>query len=217
MLTLSKATIEALNSFSLHHSNHPSMVLISKELEGDNCSTWSRGMRISLSTKDKIGFVIGSIKLPPTPLTDDSFPSWQWCNDMVISWLLNSIHPYITNSVIYAETSTQIWVDLKECFSQWNDSRIYQIKRDIVEHRWANNQFKFTTQSFKLFGMNFHPIIKCYPTLVEGWRNSRKWMKKKRVMQFLMGLNDSYATIDGQILLMQPLPDACRVYSLVLQ
>ena len=36
-------------------------------------------------------------------------------------------------------------------------------------------------------------------------------------MQFLMGLNDSYAVIRRQILLMQPLPDTRRVYSLVLQ
>ncbi|RVW64966.1 hypothetical protein CK203_041923 [Vitis vinifera] len=32
-LTLSKATIEASDSFSLHHSNHPSMVLISRNLK----------------------------------------------------------------------------------------------------------------------------------------------------------------------------------------
>ncbi|KAL3532909.1 hypothetical protein ACH5RR_006430 [Cinchona calisaya] len=36
-------------------------------------------------------------------------------------------------------------------------------------------------------------------------------------MEFLMGLNDSYGTICGQILLMQPLPDTHRVYSLLLQ
>ena len=54
-----------------------------------------------------------------------------------------------------------------------------------MEHRWANiNQFRFTTQSFKLFRMNFHPIMKCYPTLVEGWRNSRKRMRKKELCSF---------------------------------
>ena len=50
-----------------------------------------------------------------------------------------------------------------------------------------------------------------------GLEKLKEMDEKKRVMQFLMGLNDSYATIDGQILLMQPLLDACRVYSLVLQ
>lgn len=41
--------------------------------------------------------------------------------------------------------------------------------------------------------------------------------EKERVMQFLMGLNDSYAAVHGQILLMQPLPDTRKAYSLVHQ
>ena len=125
-LASSKATTEALDPFSLHQSDHPGMVLVSKVLEGDNYSTWSRAMRISLSAKDKIGFVIGSIKPPSS--TNNSFLSWQLCNDMVISWLLNFIHPNIANSVIYVETTAKIWADLREPFLQGNDSRIYQIK-----------------------------------------------------------------------------------------
>ncbi|RVW94694.1 Ankyrin repeat-containing protein [Vitis vinifera] len=163
-LTSSKATTEALDPFSLYHSDHPGMVLVSKVLEGDNYSTWSRAMRISLSAKDKIGFITGSIKPPSS--TDDSFPSWQCCNDMVISWLLNSIHPNIANNVIYAETAVGIWANLRERFSQGNNSRIYQIKRDIVEHKWQQSISVYYTK-LKAFWMNFHPIMKCYPTLVE--------------------------------------------------
>ena len=74
-LTLYKFIVEALNPYSLHHSNHSSMILIFQVLEGDNYNTWSQAMRISLSAKDKIGFVISSIK--PPSLTNDSFPSWQ--------------------------------------------------------------------------------------------------------------------------------------------
>ncbi|XP_016647541.1 PREDICTED: uncharacterized protein LOC107880502 [Prunus mume] len=36
-------------------------------------------------------------------------------------------------------------------------------------------------------------------------------------MQFLMGLNESYSTIRGQILLMQPLPMVRKAYSLITQ
>ncbi|KAM1553294.1 hypothetical protein ACFX14_006272 [Malus domestica] len=36
-------------------------------------------------------------------------------------------------------------------------------------------------------------------------------------MQFLMGLNESYAAVRGQILLIQPLPDTQKAYFLVLQ
>ncbi|RVW19317.1 hypothetical protein CK203_090388 [Vitis vinifera] len=45
-LTLSKATIEASDSFSLHHSQPPEYGTHLKELEGDNYSIWSRGHRL---------------------------------------------------------------------------------------------------------------------------------------------------------------------------
>ncbi|CAL9017136.1 unnamed protein product, partial [Prunus brigantina] len=39
--------------------------------------------------------------------------------------------------------------------------------------------------------------------------------EQQRLMQFLMGLNESYAAIRGQILLMEPLPSVRRAYSLL--
>jgi hypothetical protein len=36
-------------------------------------------------------------------------------------------------------------------------------------------------------------------------------------MQFLMGLNESYSAIRGQILLMNPLPDVSKAYSSIVQ
>ncbi|KAL6191751.1 hypothetical protein ACLB2K_038141 [Fragaria x ananassa] len=48
----------------LHHSNHPGLILISKRLNGDNYHSWCRAMRISLSAKNKTGFIIDKIKEP---------------------------------------------------------------------------------------------------------------------------------------------------------
>ena len=41
--------------------------------------------------------------------------------------------------------------------------------------------------------------------------------KRRRLMQFLMGLNESYSAIRGQILLMNPLPDVAKAYSSIVQ
>ncbi|RVW61736.1 hypothetical protein CK203_065076 [Vitis vinifera] len=41
--------------------------------------------------------------------------------------------------------------------------------------------------------------------------------KRRRLMQFLMGLNESYNAIRGQILLMNPLPDVAKAYSSIVQ
>ncbi|KAF7148530.1 hypothetical protein RHSIM_Rhsim03G0044200 [Rhododendron simsii] len=191
------------------------MILVSKLLEGDNYSTWSRAMRIALSAKNKIGFVAGSIK-PPSSI-DATFPLWQRCNDMVLSWHLNSIHPDIATSVIYAETSAEVWADLQERFSQGNDSRIYQIKQEIGEHRQGQQSISVYYTKLKALWdelSSYHQMVIC---TCGGLENLNKRDEKEKVMQFLMGLNENYGPVRGQILLMQPLPDTRRVYSLVLQ
>nr|CAD1834607.1 unnamed protein product [Ananas comosus var. bracteatus] len=58
-----ETSIDDSDPLVLHHSDHPGMMLVSKPLEGYNYGQWSRAMRISLSAKNKIGFVDGSIKV----------------------------------------------------------------------------------------------------------------------------------------------------------
>lgn len=41
--------------------------------------------------------------------------------------------------------------------------------------------------------------------------------EEDRLMQFLMGLNDSYNTVRSNILMMSPLPNVRQAYSLVIQ
>ena len=41
--------------------------------------------------------------------------------------------------------------------------------------------------------------------------------KRRKLMQFLMGLNESYSAIRGQILLMNPLPDVAKAYTSIVQ
>ncbi|KAM1114116.1 hypothetical protein TB1_046048 [Malus domestica] len=125
--------LDVSDLYSIHHSDHPNIVLVSKLVEGDNYSTWSRAMRIGLSAKNKIGFVEGTVK-SPSP-TYAKFPLWQRCNDMVLAWILNSVHSDIASSIVHNSSVAEAWNDLKERFSQGNDSRIYQIKREIIEHR----------------------------------------------------------------------------------
>ena len=118
---------DALNPFFIHHSDHPGMVLVSKPLNGDNYATWSRSMRISLSAKNKLGFVDGSVKVPSAKTNPDEYSLWQRCNDMIISWILNSLKPVIADSIIYLTTTSKVWQDLQERFAQSNALRIFQL------------------------------------------------------------------------------------------
>lgn len=44
-----------------------------------------------------------------------------------------------------------------------------------------------------------------------------KFLEDQRLVQLLMGFNDSYRTIRGQILMMKPLPTVSTAYSLIIQ
>ena len=203
------------NPFLLHPSDQPGNILVSKTLQGDNYNTWSRAMRISLSAKNKLGLVDGTID-PPAE-TDKQFALWQRCNDMVLAWILNSVHEDIASSVSYYTSAADVWADLRDRFSQGNDSRVYQIKREIVEHRQEQQSISVYYTKLKALWdelTSYHEPSTC---TCGGLKKINERDEKERVMQFLMGLNESYAAVRGQILLMQPLPDTRKAYSLVLQ
>jgi len=53
----------------------------------------------------------------PSLSTDALYRRWIRSNNMVLSWLLNSISKDIAASVLYINTSDEMWLDLKERFS----------------------------------------------------------------------------------------------------
>ncbi|KAM2583718.1 hypothetical protein TB2_044793 [Malus domestica] len=208
-------TMDITDPFYIHHSDHPSLHLVSKPLDGDNYSTWSRAMTISLSAKNKLGFVDGSIEAPPK--TDAKYFLWKRCNDMVLSWVVSSVGNDLMSSVLYTDSPSEIWEDLKERFSQGNVSRIFQIKREIIEYR--QRQRSISAYYTKLKGLwdelaSYNTIPACTCGTMKAI-NERE--QQEQVIQFLMGLDDSYSAVRGQILLMQPLPNIRKVYSLTLQ
>ena len=102
--------------FFLHHGESPSAILVSQPLTEDNYPTWARAMKMALDAKSKLGFVDGSITalVAVTPLENKA---WSKCNSMISSWILNCVLPHITASVIYRNTTLEVWNVLKNRFS----------------------------------------------------------------------------------------------------
>jgi hypothetical protein len=73
-------------------------------------------MIMTLAAKNKVSFIDGSI-IKPSSTTDSLYRPWIRSNNMVLSWLLNSISKDIAASVIYINTSEEMWLNLKERFS----------------------------------------------------------------------------------------------------
>ncbi|KAB2614467.1 S2-RNase [Pyrus ussuriensis x Pyrus communis] len=118
--------------FSLHHSDHPNLVLVSKKLNGDNYTSWARGMQLSLSAKNKLGFITGDIQEPSFSDDPDAHAAWRRCNDMILSWLLHSLELDLQESVLFSTSVQAVWDDLRERFYQSNAPRIFQLNRELA-------------------------------------------------------------------------------------
>ena len=116
-------------AYSLRPSDHPGLLLVSTAFDGSGFGSWKQTMMIALSTKGKLYFVDGS--LARAALASPDFKKWTKCNDMVMSWILNVLSKNNADSIIYAKTARQIWVELKERFGQINGSKLYQVEKDI--------------------------------------------------------------------------------------
>jgi hypothetical protein len=123
-------SIENFSSpFYLHHGDSPVSLLVSQPLNGDNYLTWKRFMMLALMAKNKFSFVDGTLPKPSS--TDPTLHAWVRCNNMVLSWILNSVSKEIANSVIFLNTAADMWEDLKERFSQSNGLRVFQLQKAI--------------------------------------------------------------------------------------
>ncbi|GMJ07230.1 hypothetical protein HRI_004392200 [Hibiscus trionum] len=79
-VNLSDAFNNGANPYYLHQSDNPGMILLTQPLGSDNYHSWRHAMMMALSTKNKLGFVDGSIPAPARILAD-RFNAWTRAND----------------------------------------------------------------------------------------------------------------------------------------
>lgn len=126
----STSTIDVNHQYYLHPSDNPGMVLVTVTLNDHNYNQWCRSMKIALSSKLKLGFIDGSYLQPE--LTSSLFSHWNRCNDIVISWILNTVTTEIRQSVMYLSTAKAIWDDLKVRFAQINVPKLFNLRKEIA-------------------------------------------------------------------------------------
>ncbi|KAK4278257.1 hypothetical protein QN277_016124 [Acacia crassicarpa] len=197
--------------YFLHPNENPSLILVSPSLVGSNYHHWARAMLIALMSKNKHQFVDGSLAIPVA--TDPLFPAWQRCNTMVLTWLFRSISPSISQSVMWLNRAVDVWNDLKERFSQSDAFRVAELQDELFQIRQGDLSVSDYFTKIKIIWdelLNFRPIADCSCS-------SKEYFRQDYVIRFLKGLNDRFANVRSQILLMDPLPSINKAFSLIVQ
>ncbi|RDY08685.1 hypothetical protein CR513_07054, partial [Mucuna pruriens] len=102
--------------------------------------------------------------------------AWERCNNLIHSWIVNSLTPTIAQSVAYIENAIDVWNDLRERFSQGDLIRIVELQQELCA-------FKQGTMS--------RPVPQC---TCLAMRNSRLY-RQNYVLRFLIGLNEEFAAV----------------------
>nr|KYP44783.1 hypothetical protein KK1_033702 [Cajanus cajan] len=146
---------------------------------------------MALGGKNKIGFVDGTIPKPKE--TAKSFHSWQRNNNIIASWLLNSISKDLQASVIYSSSAAAIWSDLRICFQQQNGPRVFQLRHDLMTLKQGSLSITHYFTKVKALWeelTEYIPPHTCDCGAIKSWID---YHQSEYVMLFLMGLNKGYS------------------------
>ncbi|KAL6311111.1 hypothetical protein AAG906_025863 [Vitis piasezkii] len=184
-------TIDPSHPLYIHHSDQPGHVLVPIKLNGVNYQSWSKAVIHALTAKKKIGFVDGTVEEPSQEDEPFMFEQWNQCNSMILSWLTHAVESDIAEGIIHAKTAREVWVDLRDQFSQKNAPAIKALWDELETYR--------------------------SPLTCNQRQAHLEQREEDRLMQFLMGLNESYKAVRSNILMMSPLPNVRQAYSLIVQ
>ncbi|XP_075106983.1 uncharacterized protein LOC142179975 [Nicotiana tabacum] len=199
----------------MQSSDTPGSSLITVKLTGpENYTLWSSTMRVSLLEKSKLGFVDGRYpkeKFPPV-----LHELWEKCNAIVLSWIMNFMSAKLLSGMVYASSAHKVWMDLKETFDKVNGSRVLYLHKQIVTLTQGLSFVYAYFSKLKELWAEFDALIPCPGC---GCEESKKYVEHfeyQRLLQFLMGLNETYSQSSNHILNMSPRPSINKAYSMII-
>lgn len=201
--------------FYLNPSDSPNSLLVSTPFTGDNYTEWCPSMMMALCAKNKLGFVNGTITKPCADADPASFSAWNRVDQMVMSWLVNSLHEDFVLRNVNANSAAQLWKDLSYRYSPDEGLRIFNMQNALATHKQENDSA--TIYYEKLKDIWYYSSIYLLPPPSCGCESTEKYFKVQNLMQFLRGLNENYDSLRRNILSMDPLPSVDNAYKLVLK
>lgn len=204
--------------------DNPNMQISSMIFNGENFLNWSRSVKMSLGSKNKLGYIDGSTKRPEAGTKE--FQRWMRNDYMVRSWLFKSMNDRLAESLILCESAKHLWDELVERYGVSNAPQIYQLKRELNKIEQGDltvSEYycKQKSLSDEICYLQGYPVCECEAKkscVCNVERKIIEMQEKNKVIDFLMGLNvKKYQGVIGNIIAMDPLPNLSKAYHIVQQ
>lgn len=97
--------------------------------------------------KNKVAFIDGSI-LPPSDSHYVLYTTWIRVNNLVLSWLINSISKDIRNSLLYVNSSLEFWNEFMTRYLRSDVTKVFHLEKSLS---CINQGSSFVTRYFSAF------------------------------------------------------------------
>ncbi|KAI3825951.1 hypothetical protein L1987_07722 [Smallanthus sonchifolius] len=202
------------NPLYLHPSDTTNASIINIKLKGtENYNIWANAMELALQVKNKLGFIKGSI----TKNTEDQVLSDQWdrCNSVVLSWILNSISEELYMGQIFSKVAQDIWEELHETYSKVDGSVVYNLYKQINSTTQNGSLVSDYYHKLNSLWRQYDTITKLPTCTCSASAKLIEFNNHHKLMQFLMGLDDTYQPLRTNLLSKDPLPTVKNAFAVI--
>ncbi|XP_071695572.1 uncharacterized protein [Rutidosis leptorrhynchoides] len=197
----------------LHSSDTSITALISMKLKGtENYNVWRRAMLLALQTKNKIGFIYGTV----IKNTTDNVLALQWdrCNSVVLYWILNSVSEELFSGQVFSKLAKTVWDELKETYDKIDGSITFNLHKKINTITQNGDSLSDYYHKLNALWKQFDALLKL-PTCDCNNTEIKDHNDLIKLMQFLMGLDECYHAVRSNILTREKLPSVQTAFSIV--
>ena len=175
---------------------------------------------MALNVRNKLGFIDDTI--PKPSLSHRDYGAWSRCNDIVATWLMNSVSKKIGQSLLFISTAEGILNNLISRFKQDDAPRVYDIEQRLSKIEQVSVDVSaYYTELVTLWEehRNFVelPVCTCGKCECDAPSLWEKLQHRSRVTKFLMGLNESYEQTRRHILMLKLIPTIEEAFNIVTQ
>lgn len=141
---------------------------------------------------------------------------------MVLGWIMTSLERTVTKSVMYYNTAMEIWLNLEDRFGQSTSTQLYHIHEDLASlTRSEMSIADYYTKAKALWDEqdNVDPLSFCICNgcTCDTTKTNLKQQQNRRIINFLMKLDDHYSQIRTNILMMDDLTNPSQIYRLLMK
>ncbi|GJS99232.1 putative RNA-directed DNA polymerase [Tanacetum coccineum] len=198
----------------LHPNDSATLTVVSIKLKGtENYQVWSCAMLLALEGKNKTGFIDGTCRRSNT----DEILGRQWdrVNAIVLGWILNSISEELFLGQIFSKRAKHVWDELKETYDKVDGSVTFNLHHKINSLRQNGTSIADYYHRLNALWKQFDALVQLPRCTCHAAEDFKKHNSLMKLMQFLMGLDDSYMQIRSNILSRDPLPDVRGAYAVI--